>query len=87
MKDKGELLAYKLDIPAEALTGVTKFTVTGRRQVFIENHKGIINYDENTVTISCEGYRLNIRGDDLRLDGMNRNDMLLTGRILSVEFE
>ena len=87
MKDKVEHLAYKLDLPAEALTGAAKLTVTGRRQALIENHRGIINYDENTVTVSCEGYRLSIRGDDMRLEGMNDNDMLLTGRILSVEFE
>ena len=38
-----ESLADRLDLPQDALLGSGKLTVAAGRQVFIENHCGILN--------------------------------------------
>ena len=81
MKDKAELLADRLELPSDALAGTAKLTVNGRHRVLIENHCGIM------IAVDCGGMKTVIRGDDLSLGAMDKQDMLITGRILSIEFE
>ena len=47
-RDRAELLADKLDIPADAL-GSVKLSLCGRSRLLIENHRGIITYNDNLI--------------------------------------
>ena len=85
-RDKAELLADRLDIPADAL-GLTKLSLCGRSRLLIENHGGIISYGEALIEIRCGKTRLIVRGDNLMLKAMTGSDMLICGRIISLEFE
>ena len=85
-RDKAELLADRLDIPADAL-GLTKLSLCGRSRLLIENHGRIISYGEALIEISCGKTRLIVRGDNLMLKAMTGSDMLICGRIISLEFE
>ena len=49
-RDKAELLADRLDIPADAL-GLTKLSLCGRSRLLIENHCGIISYGDALIEI------------------------------------
>ncbi len=85
-RDKAELLADRLDIPADAL-GLTKLSLCGRSRLLIENHCGIISYGDALIEISCGKTRLIVRGDKLLLKAMSGRDMLICGRIISLELE
>ena len=85
-RDKAELLADRLDIPADAL-GLTKLSLCGRSRLLIENHRGIITYNDNLIEIDCGSVKLAVRGDALRLGAMNGSDMFICGRIIALEFE
>ena len=85
-RDKAELLADRLDIPADAL-GLTKLSLCGRSRLLIENHGGIISYGEALIEISCGKTTLIVRADNLMLKAMTGSDMLICGRIISLEFE
>lgn len=87
IKDKAELLADRLELPSDALAGTAKLTLNGRRRVLIENHSGIITYEDTVIAVDCGGMKTVIRGDGLSLGAMDKQDMLITGRILSIEFE
>ena len=84
-RDKAELLADRLDIPADAL-GLTKLSLCGRSRLLIENHRGIITYNDNLIEIDCGSVKLAVRGDALRLGAMNGSDMFICGRIIALEF-
>ena len=85
-RDKAELLADRLDIPADAL-GLTKLSLCGRSRLLIENHRGIITYNDNLIEIDCCSVKLAVRGDALRLEAMSGSDMFICGRIIALEFE
>ena len=84
--DKAELLADRLDIPADAV-GITKLSLCGRSRLLVENHCGIMSYGEALIEISCGKTKLIVRGDNLLLKAMTGSDMLICGRIISLEFE
>jgi len=80
-------LADRLALPEDALLGSAKLTVTGGRRVLVENHRGVLDYGSERVVISAGRSKLHINGTDLRLSAMNKQELLISGRIQSVEWE
>lgn len=87
IKSKAELLSDRMDLPADAFAGAAKLTLNGRRHLLIENHRGISKYGDREIVIDCGSMKTHICGDELNLTAMDKNDMLITGRILSIELE
>ena len=85
-RERAELLADRLDIPADAL-GSMKLSLCGRSRLLVENHGGIISYGDALIVIGCGRARLIVRGGGLRLAAMNAGDMLICGTITALEFE
>lgn len=84
-KEKTELLSEKIDVLSEVGVGSAKLSVYGRSKVLIENHKGIAHYGENEIELNAKGMTVRILGDGLSISAMDKDDMLITGRILSLE--
>ena len=80
-----EEAADRFDLPADAVAGMPRITITGRSRVLIENHKGLLEYGEETIEVAGGRLRIRIRGTDLQLRAMDREDLIITGRILTVE--
>ncbi len=83
--EKAELLSERLDLPSDISVGSAKLSVYGKSKVLIENHKGILHYGENEIELNAKGMTIRILGDELSISAMDKNDMLITGRILSLE--
>lgn len=83
--EKAELLSERLDIPSDISVGTAKLSIFGKNRVLIENHKGILHYSENEIELSAKGMTVKLLGDGLSIDAMDKSDMLITGKILSVE--
>lgn len=79
-------LAAKLDIPGEAMPGGVKLTVVDMHRVLVENHRGIMSYSEEYIVIATARGNIALRGNGMKLDAMHSGDILITGRIASVEF-
>lgn len=84
-KNKAELLSERLDLPSDISAGSAKLSVYGKSKVLIENHRGILHYGENEIELSAKGMTIRILGDELSISAMDKNDMLITGRIISLE--
>ena len=74
-----------LEIPQEISTNLPKITVIGFKQMLIENYKGILEYQD--FYISTHIGILNINGYNLYLEEMTTDDLLVTGKIESIDFE
>ena len=76
-----------LEIPREVISNVPKITVTGFDEVLIENFKGILEYEDYFARISTSIGIININGFNLKLNQMTDDDILVSGRIASLDFE
>lgn len=88
MSGKGfrEEIADRLELPAGA-AGLTKLTVMGSSRALIEDHRGLAGYTSQRIDVNAGRKRLTIHGEGLQLAAMDREALLVTGRILSVEFQ
>lgn len=85
-RDLPEETAERFDLPADALAGMPKLTITGKARVLIENHKGLIEYGQERIEVNGGRVRIRVYGGDLELRAMNKDDLVITGIISSVEF-
>lgn len=82
-----EVLAGAFQLPADAVAGMPRMELVGDGQLRIERHRGILAYDPTDVHIAAGPLTVRVRGLGLELGTMNRQELLITGRILSVELE
>lgn len=87
MRKKARKIEEILEIPAELSTNNPKITITGFERVLIENYRGILEYQDYFVRINTYIGILNINGFNLKLEEMTTDDLLVTGKIDSIDFE
>ena len=71
-----ERTAQLLDLPADALAGVPRLELVGDGELRVENHKGILAYGDQEIQVS---------GGGLELRAMTGLELLITGRIDSIQ--
>ena len=79
-------LAESLELPEEALSDALRVTIIGRRRAVVEHHHGLLGYDAQCVEVSAAAGRARILGADLTLHAMDRDTLIVTGRIAAVEY-
>ncbi len=87
MREIFEAVTEKFGLPPELSDGTARLTLTGSRQVRIENHRCLLSFSTDALEVGCGKQRLRILGDGLRIRSMNREELLVEGKILSVEVD
>ena len=83
-KDFKERVGTALEMPLDMINGCSRITIIGNRLMYLENYKGIIEYEENVIRLSND---INIFGTKLNIEEINDDDILISGNIRNVEFE
>lgn len=86
-RNKPSRLEELLEIPVELTTDKPKLTIVGFEQVYIENHNGILEYQDYFIRLNTYIGIININGFNLKLEEMTTDDILVTGKIDSIDFE
>ncbi len=79
-------LTEMLDIPGEPALGVARVTVTGGHKVHIENHRGLLEYEADRITVNTMDVPVRIRGRGLEIAAMSDLELAVTGKVDGVEF-
>ena len=87
MRRKARKLDEILEIPVELSTDNPKITIVGFERVLIENYRGILEYQEYFVRLNTYIGIININGFNLQLEELTTDDLLVTGKIDSIDFE
>lgn len=87
MRRKARKLDEILEIPIELSTNNPKITIVGFERVLIENYRGILEYQDYFVRLNTYIGIININGFNLNLEEMTSDDLLVTGKIDSIDFE
>lgn len=87
-KDKvRKKIADIFDLPPDIVLDLPRITLIGRIQLYIENHKGITQYEEDKIRISVNGGEIVIDGEGLKLRTVYNDDIYIEGVINSLALE
>ena len=76
-----------LEIPREISSENPKLTLMGFEELLVENYKAILEYQDFYVRLSTHIGIININGFELNLNEMTNEDILIRGKIESIDFE
>ncbi|WP_213975248.1 sporulation protein YqfC [Tepidanaerobacter acetatoxydans] len=76
-----------LDLPQDVILNVPKVILTGRIAAFIENHKGIIQYNSELVKINTSIGVVCIKGAGLLIKTIIADEITVEGKITAIELE
>ncbi len=76
-----------LEMPEEIVSTTPKITNLGFRKLRIENYKNILEYQDFFIRVNTSIGIINISGLDLKMEEMTSDDIMIEGKIDSIEFE
>lgn len=79
-------MAEFLDIPADIVLDMPKLTITGRNELYLENHKGIIEYTTVRMRINLSRGFLEVNGQNLEIQALLPDEMKVVGDISSIKY-
>ena len=86
-KSVKDRISKALEVPEEVSLRVPKLTILKFEELLIENYKGILEYQDFFVRIQTYIGIININGYQLSLEEMTVDDLLVKGKIESIDFE
>lgn len=75
-----------LKLPRDVVLGEVLISFVGRTSVVVENYRGILIYDDQTVKLQAKNCKLQFHGKRLHIEYYNHDEMKISGLIQSMEF-
>ncbi len=80
-----EIMAEVFELPKEVVMDLPRVIMAGNMQVVIENHRGIIRYDENVVRVAVNNGEIRINGEELKIRNLFAEELYIEGKIIGIE--
>lgn len=81
-----ELIVESLRLPKDTMLGAAIVTVTGNREAIIENYKGILEYNPQSIVLQGKNCKICFEGKQLSIDYYTNEDMKISGSIDAVRY-
>ena len=81
-----KVVAEFLDIPKDLVLDLPKITIIGRYEVYLENHRGIIEYLPHRLRINLSRGFVEIEGRDLEIKALMADEISINGQVNSIKY-
>ena len=78
-------LADIFELPRDIMLDLSRLTLVGSRQLYLENHKGIVEYRQGIIKVRVKNGLLAIKGEGLVLRSLYTAELYVEGEIHSLE--
>ena len=75
-----------LDLPQDLFLGLSNISLSGNREIYISNHRGILNYGQKEMVILLKDYQFQIKGKNLCIISYTKDELTIQGYIHSMVF-
>lgn len=86
ISDTKDRVSRKIGFTGDVILGATIVTIEGDYQLFIENYKGIVTYNNNTIVVQGHKNKILIEGKNLQIEYYTNIDMKIKGTISLVKY-
>lgn len=82
-----EVIADKLNFPKEIILNLPKITIIGEMEIYIENHQGIVLFEEEEIRISTSIGTIIVKGMNLEILFLAGSILAINGNLKAIVFE
>ena len=84
--NKKEKIADYCELPKDILLGVPILSLTGNRELRIDNLKKVLEVSNEKIRLLCKDYIICICGEDLQILLYTKDELDIYGRIKEITF-
>ncbi|HHY99340.1 MAG TPA: sporulation protein YqfC [Firmicutes bacterium] len=82
----GRSFAEALDIPHDIVLDLPRLVLFGNLELRVENHRGLIEYTEDTLRLGLPTGELRVDGHGLALRKISADELIIEGEISALAF-
>lgn len=80
-----KITASLLDMPEDVVFELPRLTVIGDRQLYIENHRGVIQFTDNMLRLALSKGELEVSGEQLIIRTIWTDEVFVEGVIKGIQ--
>ena len=73
-------------LPKDVILGASIISITGNRDLLIENFKNIIKFQPELLIVQCKKYQIYITGKNLIIEIYTKEELKVVGEISEIKF-
>ena len=81
-----ESISELLELPKDIVLDLPRITLVGNLQLYVENHKGLIEYSNQRIRINTKSGIMRIIGKNLTIKTVIAEEIIIVGVIEHIEF-
>lgn len=81
-----KLTAKLLDLPQDVVLDLPRFTMIGNRQLYIENHRGVLHFSDESLKLALSQGNLEISGKQLVIRAILPEEVFIEGVISDIRY-
>lgn len=82
-----ETMSQKLELPSEVVAGLPKLELAGFSQLSIEEHKGVLRYEREKISVAVTMGVIHLEGTNLSILLMNQHNLRIGGNLTAIVLE
>lgn len=82
-----ENIAERLDLPRDVVLNIPKITILGDNEITIENHKGIVLFEDKVIKVNSNVGLISIIGQNFKILFIGGSTVTISGKFVSVVYE
>lgn len=82
-----ETIAEKLDLPRDVILNLPKITIIGDNEICIENHRGVILFQEKEIKVNSNIGFVTIEGSNFEILFMGGSTLTVSGKFRTVRYD
>lgn len=86
MNQYNQKIVKDLELPQDILLGVPLLSLQGNKEILIENHRGLLQYDSFEIRVKTKEFVVQILGKELHIQEYRRDILMIEGIIEGVRF-
>ena len=85
-KQTSKKIIETLDLPQDLFLGLSNISILGNKEVYISNHRGLLSYGTDEMSVLTKEYQIRVRGKNLNIISYSKEDVTIQGYILGLDF-
>lgn len=81
------IVSELFELPPEVVLDLPRLTLAGNLQLLVENHRGVVAYDDTEIRIGVNNGELVVRGQNLQIKNLFAAELLIKGEIEGLDYE
>ncbi|MFD3157584.1 sporulation protein YqfC [Haloimpatiens sp. FM7330] len=82
-----QVIADKLELPRDIILDLPKIIITGDNEITIENHKGIVLFEEKIIKINSTIGVISVIGNKFEILFIGGSTITLSGKFKSIVYD